>query len=386
MVKVIPPVGREFDHWEIGGNPVTGITTTDLDAKTVVAKYRNLHYPIHWDTRGAIVNIATESEYEYSVGYALLSSYYVTLPAGESWGYWTVNGVEANSITNTQAGAANVILVFAGAQRQTITWDLTGAGGVGSIIPDYVQGTSYTVGIEVPLPTNKQVILPTGYSFDYWNIIDGGTGTVIRTNATRIESTFDVDVIVRAIYRFNTPQPGPTPAPYYPSRGGGGGSSGGSSIVGPLNQSAKKTIVSTTKDIKEIIDSSTCVWNYDPRNDTWQLSANNVAGQNVNINNGFYMVSNILTVPVNKQALDKVVNIIYYFDALGNMITGFIETPDGKIYFMENQNTANEGMMVFGWIKINNKWYYFNSEGAMLKLAQTSDGYFVGADGVWIQS
>lgn len=49
-----------------------------------------------------------------------------------------------------------------------------------------------------------------------------------------------------------------------------------------------------------------------------------------------------------------------------------------------------EGYKVTGWYKIGDKWYYFNPEsggpmGAMLSNATTPDGYYVGADGAWVE-
>ncbi|NAS19009.1 hypothetical protein GND98_014300 [Clostridium butyricum] len=37
-----------------------------------------------------------------------------------------------------------------------------------------------------------------------------------------------------------------------------------------------------------------------------------------------------------------------------------------------------------GWKQIDGKWYYFDSEGKMVKNT-TVNGYKIGADGVWIQ-
>ena len=43
------------------------------------------------------------------------------------------------------------------------------------------------------------------------------------------------------------------------------------------------------------------------------------------------------------------------------------------------------GYMVTGWVYWNNKWYYCSDSGAMLANTTTPDGYYVGADGAWIQ-
>ena len=96
----------------------------------------------------------------------------------------------------------------------------------------------------------------------------------------------------------------------------------------------------------------------------------------------------------------------YYFSPakadLGVMQTGW-EFVDGKWYYM-----AESGAMMTGWQFINEKWYYLNASGDMftgwlwdvnynawyymhgengdmLVNTTTPDGYFVGADGKWVQ-
>ena len=67
------------------------------------------------------------------------------------------------------------------------------------------------------------------------------------------------------------------------------------------------------------------------------------------------------------------------------MITGWVNTTDNKWYYLETVKTEREGMMVFGWYKVQDKWYYFMPDGSMLANSLTPDGYFVGADGAWVQ-
>ena len=43
------------------------------------------------------------------------------------------------------------------------------------------------------------------------------------------------------------------------------------------------------------------------------------------------------------------------------------------------------GAMRTGWSQDGNAWYYCNSSGAMLANTRTPDGYYVGANGAWIQ-
>lgn len=74
----------------------------------------------------------------------------------------------------------------------------------------------------------------------------------------------------------------------------------------------------------------------------------------------------------------------YYFDADGNMYTGWITTIDNKTYFFDNLNTLSKGSMMIGWVEIMNEWYYFGLDGTMFVNGLTPDGYFVGADGKWV--
>ncbi|MCD8221966.1 MAG: hypothetical protein LUD07_07245 [Clostridiales bacterium] len=41
--------------------------------------------------------------------------------------------------------------------------------------------------------------------------------------------------------------------------------------------------------------------------------------------------------------------------------------------------------MKTGWFQQGGKWYYCNEDGEMLANTRTPDGYYVGADGAWVQ-
>ena len=86
----------------------------------------------------------------------------------------------------------------------------------------------------------------------------------------------------------------------------------------------------------------------------------------------------------NSNGWQTIKNEKYYFNSEGSMVKGIYEingekylfgvesgklycnglaqTPDGKIYI-----TDNKGRIQYGWQTINNKKYYFNSEGSMVK-------------------
>ena len=38
------------------------------------------------------------------------------------------------------------------------------------------------------------------------------------------------------------------------------------------------------------------------------------------------------------------------------------------------------------WKQIDGNWYYFDENAIMVKDQETPDGYYVNADGVWLQS
>ncbi|MCC8128309.1 MAG: hypothetical protein LIO92_13115 [Clostridiales bacterium] len=44
-----------------------------------------------------------------------------------------------------------------------------------------------------------------------------------------------------------------------------------------------------------------------------------------------------------------------------------------------------DGYMKTGWFQQGGKWYYCNEDGEMLANTRTPDGYYVGADGAWVQ-
>ena len=79
-------------------------------------------------------------------------------------------------------------------------------------------------------------------------------------------------------------------------------------------------------------------WNYDPVANKWKLKAIDASGQEIIAANGFYVVMNV-----------------------------------------------DEGKMVVGWHQINGYWYFFNSDGAMLRDTLTPDSYIVDKNGRWRQ-
>jgi hypothetical protein len=75
----------------------------------------------------------------------------------------------------------------------------------------------------------------------------------------------------------------------------------------------------------------------------------------------------------------KVNNNWYYMSESGSMKTGW-QKVNGVWYFMQDS-----GEMKTGWLKDYGVWYYLNENGEMA--SNTSiDGYYLGADGAWVEN
>lgn len=80
----------------------------------------------------------------------------------------------------------------------------------------------------------------------------------------------------------------------------------------------------------------------------------------------------------------------FRFDENGDMITGWYKDTDGSWYYLWPTSDNLQGHMVTGWNRIDGKWYYFHTIsdgrlGAMYSNVWTPGGYFVGADGAWVE-
>ena len=74
-------------------------------------------------------------------------------------------------------------------------------------------------------------------------------------------------------------------------------------------------------------------------------------------------------------------NFWYHFDGNGLMQNGWIQTPDGRWYYLDLQS----GAMKTGWNLINGKWYYLDAvNGHCLINTITPDGYRVDSTGAAI--
>ena len=168
------------------------------------------------------------------------------------------------------------------------------------------------------------------------------------------------------------------------SGGGSSGGGGGGPMI-PTNQVVSTTRVNTTKAnaLSFDVNANPMSWIYDPIANRYRLNIN-VAGNQVSATNGFYIINETKTIDVNGIPTPTLITDTYYFDNLGNMVTGWVNTMDNKWFFFENMKNINEGKMALGWKKIDNVWYYFTADGSMLTNSITPDGEQVGADGAWM--
>ena len=178
---------------------------------------------------------------------------------------------------------------------------------------------------------------------------------------------------------------------YVPSSGsgnnGGGGGGGGGGIpagTNPQNNAPATTQVASSKSISGVANSSTSTWTSDPATGKWKLNVTFGDGQVAPATNGFFMLTNTVTEVVNNVPIQTQVNNTYYFDAQGNMVTGWVQTADNKWFFFDNAKTADEGKMSLGWKQVQGSWYYFTPDGSMMENGITPDGFSIGADGKWV--
>lgn len=77
----------------------------------------------------------------------------------------------------------------------------------------------------------------------------------------------------------------------------------------------------------------------------------------------------------------------YYFNADGWMLDNWFQYG-GQTYYLHTVHDTTRGRMYTGWHFIDGKFYYFRNkaegdEGTLLRSAQTPDGHYVDANGVW---
>lgn len=168
--------------------------------------------------------------------------------------------------------------------------------------------------------------------------------------------------------------------------GGGGGGGGGLPATGlSPNAAPMTTHIAINKTTPMQLNGDFGRWDLDPITGKYKLNIQDANGEDIPITNGFFQVSKTVTQDVNGVPTQMPTNATYYFDAAGNMITGWVQTADAKWYFFENAKTADEGKMQIGWKNVEGSWYFFGPDGTLFQNAVTPDGYIVDANGSWVQ-
>ena len=363
--KVVPKKNYKFSHWTVNGIQATEISSTLTGVVVVTAVYKGDPYNITWELKGAIINESlTPSTYEYGKVIHLPESSDITNPYNLVFNHWEIDG---KKVTDIEAGTLGDITVTIVYESYDIIWEL----GSGRFM-NYIPPAKYESGVGLLLPSGNRIKIQGNYKFDYW--------TVNGEEATEISNRLSGTVTVKAVYKVSS-------NPYNPSGGSTSGGGGGSSSVGPIaiNQNIVPiTKIDQIKTIKSNVDVTQISWVYDPILNKFKMNVG-VSEQKVFAVDGFYLINSVKEQEVNGVKTYINETATYYFDKNGNMLTGWINTIDNKWYYLETVKTEREGMMVFGWYQVQDKWYYFMPDGTMLVNSLTPDGYFVGADGAWIQ-
>ncbi len=304
---------------------------------------------------------------------------------------------EYNETTNTYGGNkyeridttayGNKILYARYGAKYTITYDAN--GGNGNMSPS----TAYSFEDAV---LKDNTFTRSGYSFSGWEASNGNRYSN-KQNIGKITS----DLTLRAIWNRqnsnnnssgrNTNGPnssGPSPAGLTPAanqQGPGAQTNQNVSLQQTMESgNFTKTSFNSGSAHVEVLARSTERWTYDPVNNKWGITGLNGLGQAVSVVNSFCNLSKLVDINVNGVVTQVEVNDTYYFDETGNMVTGWLQSNDGKWYFFNDTKDANEGKMSLGWKQVGGQWYYFNADGSMLTSGVTPDGYAIDASGTII--
>ena len=203
--SVIPPIGHDFNHWEIDGIATTSITKTDYGDKHVVATYNPSTYHISWNlddgttgNHGEWNGTAGENTYTYGTAYPLPTN--ITGPTGRIFNNWEIDGIATTSIPVGSTGDKEIHAKYRNA-TYSVTWhDSDGNAIVWA--SGFTATMSYAYSEGMLLPTAERITIPLGMEFDYWTIKQNNV--IIINHATSIPTTLTGDVEVIANYKYAT--------------------------------------------------------------------------------------------------------------------------------------------------------------------------------------
>ncbi|MBO6134898.1 MAG: InlB B-repeat-containing protein [Lachnospiraceae bacterium] len=372
--------GYRFVGWYANDTLTTAYNfETSITAdSTIYAKWELINYTITYNkNNGEFIDGYTEP-----TNYNITNTTTITLPTDANItrshytfaGWYKRSDYSGTTITSLDGLSENLTL-YAKWTLDTSsgtyhTINFLPGDGTGSMSSQYAFEGEDTI-------LNASAFTRSGYTFNNWSSSDGRSFTN-QENIGNVTS----DLILTAAWRRL-----PSPSPYNPggggrSSGGGGGGGGGHNVSSQIAPTV--IFINAVKTIKATVDAKNTAWIYDPVSNKFKMNLN-INGQTISASDGFYLIKRVNDQNINGIITKVPVTDTYYFDASGNMVTGWIKTIDNKWYFLEHQKINSEGQMKFGWCKIQDVWYYFTNDGSMLENAVTPDGYQVGANGAWKQ-
>lgn len=377
-------------------------TVSNFDIR-VVANFENKKYPVNFTTQAegtfyyfngqSFVEGVSGNEYEY--GTKIRFNAPMMYDGREFFG-WTLKdstgrylnqkGVDTPKIVNESTSTYSTytlelkdygidILANYRYKAYTLTLQIDSSKGVASpsdAVLEYTSLESFN-----NAKNNIEVVSIGPKAFVCW-----GDGKFKYARLSDYNWQFKSDVTLIAVFESDPP----------PSGGGddGGGSSesgGGGGGAGPLPSNTIPQVTEVgilNSSMVTVIDVAQSNWVYDPVSNKFKLNIN-LNNQTIPALNGFYTINSTENIIVSGVGSQVIVSNTYCFDSTGNMVTGWVHTPDSKWYFFETAKNTKEGTMVTGWKEVQGAWYFFATDGSMLQNTITPDGYLVGIDGKWVR-
>ena len=203
--SIIPPIGYEFNHWEIGGVATTSITKTDYGNKHVVAIYNLSTYHINWNlddgttgNHGEWDGTAGATSYTYTTEYSLPTN--IIGPTGRIFTNWEIEGIATTSIPVGSTGDKEFNAKYRNA-TYSVTWHDSDGNDI-NWISGFTATASYTYSEGMALPSTESIVLPMRMEFDYWIIRRAGETDIEYATSIAPSLTGDVDII--AVYKYVT--------------------------------------------------------------------------------------------------------------------------------------------------------------------------------------
>ncbi|MBR1454527.1 MAG: InlB B-repeat-containing protein, partial [Lachnospiraceae bacterium] len=203
--SIIPPIGYEFNHWEIGGVATTSITKTDYGNKHVVAIYNLSTYHINWNlddgttgNHGEWDGTAGATSYTYATEYSLPTN--IIGPTGRIFTNWEIEGIATTSIPVGSTGDKEFNAKYRNA-TYSVTWHDSDGNDI-NWISGFTATASYTYSEGMALPSTESIVLPMRMEFDYWIIRRAGETDIEYATSIAPSLTGDVDII--AVYKYVT--------------------------------------------------------------------------------------------------------------------------------------------------------------------------------------